>query len=364
MENVKISSYQVFTLIYIFVLGTTIIFPLGADAEQAAWISILLGLVGGLPLLIMYYYLNKQYPDLVLTEYCIKILGKHIGTIVGIIYILFFLYGAARDVRDAMELVPLFLDGTPEWAIGTVLMLPVLFGLFLGIEVIGRTSEILFLYILFTGIIMVIFVFFSDVVKLENIRPVLEPGWGTIIRTTRNETWMAPFGEIICFTMIFAYLNKSKSQLKVGLAGVICGGVVLVFTHFLTIAVLGGEIRNSSIAPLLSMVQKINIGHFVQRLDSIFMIWLIVNAYFKITIFMYAAVIGGATIFKVSKNRLIIPFGLISFFTSILFARSYTAHMAQSDIVLENVYPIFSLYIPFLLCIVYFVRQRLNKMGK
>ena len=364
MENAKISSYQLFTLLYIFVLGTTIIFPVGADAKQAAWISILLGLVGGIPLLIMYYYLNKQLPNLLLTEYCVKILGKYIGTIVGIVYILFFLYGAARDVRDTMELVPLFLEGTPDWAIGVSLLLPTLFGLFLGIEVIGRTSEILFPYIVITGIIMVVFVFFSDVVKLENIRPVFEPGWGTIIRTTLKETWMAPFGEIICFTMIFAYLNKSKSQLKTGLAGVICGGMVLVFTHFLIIAVLGGEIRSHSIAPLLAMVQKINIGHFIQRLDSLFMVWLIVNAYFKITIFMYAAVIGGATIFKVPKGRLIIPSGFIVLFTSIFFASSYTAHMAQSDIVLNYVYPIFSAYIPLLLCIVYFVRQKFNKMGK
>ena len=364
MENVKISTYQVFTLIYIFVLGTTIIFPVGAGAKQAAWISILLGLAGGIPLLIMYYYLNKQYPNLLLTEYCIKILGKYIGTIVGIIYILFFLYGAARDVRDAMELVPLFLADTPIWAIGIALMLPILFGLFLGIEVIGRTGEILFPYILVTGIIMVIFVLFSDIVKVENLQPVLEPGWGAIIRAARNEAWMAPFGELICFTMIFAYLNKANSQLKVGLVGIICGGLVLAFTHFLIISVLGGDLRNKSIAPLLAMVQKISIGHFIQRLDALFMVWLIVNAYFKITIFMYAAVIGGATIFKVSKARLIIPFGLITLFTSIFFARSYTAHMAQSDIVLKHVYPIFSAYIPLLLCIVCFVRQRLNKIGK
>jgi spore germination protein KB len=90
MENSKISSYQLFTLIYIFVLGTTILFPVGGEAKQAAWISILFGMVSGLPLLFIYYYLNKQYPNLVLTEYCIKILGKYIGTIVSIFYILFF----------------------------------------------------------------------------------------------------------------------------------------------------------------------------------------------------------------------------------------------------------------------------------
>ncbi|MFS0891491.1 GerAB/ArcD/ProY family transporter [Peribacillus frigoritolerans] len=363
MENAKISSYQLFILIVTFVIGTTIIFPLASDAKQAAWISILLGMFCGLPLLIIYSYLNRQYPDLLLTEYCKKILGNNIGSIIGTFYILFFLYGASRDLRDVMELTPLFLEETPISAIGIVFMLPILYGLYLGIEVISRTVETFFVYLVITGVLMIIFLLFSDVVKFENLLPVFEPGWETIIRTSINEPWMAPFGEIICFTMIFAYLKKAKSQIKVGIAGVISGGLALVFIHVLTISVLGEYTRNHSIAPLLKMVQKINVGDFIERVDPLFLIWLVVNDFFKVLIFMYAAVIGGATIFKRSKNILIIPFGLITFFTSIFFAESYTSHMAQSDIVLKYVYPIFSAYVPLLLCIVCFIRQKLNKIG-
>ncbi|MCK2005632.1 spore germination protein [[Brevibacterium] frigoritolerans] len=363
MENSKISSYQLFTLIVIFVIGTTVIFPLASDAKQAAWISILLGMFLGLPLLIIYGYLNRQYPDLLLTEYCKKILGKYIGTIIGILYILFFLYGASRDLRDIMELTPFFLEGTPISAVGIVFMLPILYGLYLGIEVICRTVEIFFVPLVLTGVLMVIFLLFSNAVKFENLLPVLEPGWETIFRTTINEAWMAPFGEIICFTMIFAYLKKPKLQIKVGIAGVISGGLALVLIHLITISVLGEFTRNLSLAPLLKMVQKINVADFLVRVDPLFLIWLVVNDFFKVLVFMYAAVIGGATIFKRSKNILIIPFGLITFFTSIFFTENYTSHMAQGVIALKHFYPIFSVYIPLLLCIVCFVRQKLNKIG-
>lgn len=192
----------------------------------------------------------------------------------------------------------------------------------------------------------------------------MEPGWETILRTTRNEAWMAPFGEMICFTMIFAYLKKPKLILKVGVIGVVSSGLALVLIHILIFSVIGQEARNTSIAPLLRMVQKINIGDIIQRLDAFFMIWLIVNVFFKVTVFMYAAVIGGATLFKVSKSLLIIPSGLIVLFTSIFFAGSYTAHYAQSDVVLKNVYPIFAAYIPLLLCMVTFVRNKINKKSK
>ncbi|AZV59255.1 hypothetical protein DOZ91_00525 [Peribacillus frigoritolerans] len=54
---------------------------------------------------------------------------------------LIFLYGASRDLSDLMELTPFFLEGTPISAMGIVFILPILYGLYLGIEVICRTVE-------------------------------------------------------------------------------------------------------------------------------------------------------------------------------------------------------------------------------
>ncbi|WP_175640505.1 GerAB/ArcD/ProY family transporter [Metabacillus schmidteae] len=361
MEKAKISAIQLVVILYIFILGTTVIFPLAADADQAAWISILLGMVLGLPLLLIYHFLYKMYPNLVLTEYSKEILGKYLGTAVGILYVVYFLYGAARDVRDAMDLAPLFLHGTPVSVIGIMFLLPILYGLFLGIEVLLRTGEIFIVYIVSTGILMIFFIFISDIFQYENLLPVLEPGWKKIVGTALKQTWMAPFGEVVCFTMIFAYLNKPKLQLKASFMGYIIGGLSLTFFHFLTIAVLGADSRGTSISPFLRMVQKIEVAEIIQRLDALFMIWLLVNDFFKVAIFMYAAVIGGATLFKVSKNVLILPFGAIVFFTSIFFADSYITHMAQGDFALAYIYPIFALGIPFLLCIVVFIRKKSKK---
>lgn len=78
-------------------------------------------------------------------------------------------------MRDANELMSIFLRDTPDWVIGIMLLLPLLYGLFLGIEVISRASEIYFPYIILSGILMIVLVFFSDIVKLENFQPVLEP---------------------------------------------------------------------------------------------------------------------------------------------------------------------------------------------
>jgi len=76
---------------------------------------------------------------------------------------------------------------------------------------------------------------------------------------------------------------------------------------------------------------------------------------------MYAAVMCGTTLLKISKNVLILPMGAVVLCTSIFFADSYAAHMEQSDFVLKNIYPIFGAYIPVLLCVVLYIRRRFGE---
>lgn len=99
MENSKINPWQLFSLIVLFELGTALIVPLGVEAKQDAWLAELLGLTGGIVLLLQYFYLYHHFPNLLLTSYIQKIFGKYIGWIIALSYILFFIYGASRDLN-------------------------------------------------------------------------------------------------------------------------------------------------------------------------------------------------------------------------------------------------------------------------
>lgn len=114
VQNSRISPGQLFSLIILFDMGTALVVSLGIQAEKDAWIAVLLGTVGGIFLYYVYVSLYRLYPDLPLTGYMRAILGKWIGCSIGVLYILFFLYGAARDVRDGGDLlVSSVLDKTP-----------------------------------------------------------------------------------------------------------------------------------------------------------------------------------------------------------------------------------------------------------
>ncbi|MDQ7862995.1 GerAB/ArcD/ProY family transporter [Peribacillus frigoritolerans] len=47
MEKAKISGYQLFVLIFLFEMGSALLVPLAGEAKQAAWLVILIAMIGG-----------------------------------------------------------------------------------------------------------------------------------------------------------------------------------------------------------------------------------------------------------------------------------------------------------------------------
>ncbi|WP_181444428.1 GerAB/ArcD/ProY family transporter [Bacillus sp. 03113] len=364
MEKGKITTFQLFSLIVLFELGTAMMIPLGIDAKQDAWLSILIAMIGGILIFSVYAYLNHCYPKLLLTGYVKRIIGKYFGFVICLLYIFFFIYGAARDLRDGVELLLLSYGDTPIFVLSLIMMMVVCYALFLGIEVLSRIGEIYFLLFLFTGVVSIAFLFLSDVVHFENVQPVLEEGWEPVFSSVLTQTAMFPFGEMICFTMILPYLNQVKYGLKVGVFAIILSGVALAFIVLLEIAVLGINNMEQTVFPFLDMMEKIEIGEIVQRLDAFVVISLIINDFFKISIFSYAAVIGASDIFKVNKNKLFIPIGILILIVSLLIAKNLQLHLEQGRFALKYIFPPFVIGIPLLLMIIEMVRRKFNNKLK
>jgi spore germination protein KB len=108
MEKAKISASQLFILMVLFELGTSLLLPIAMDAKQDAWLAILFGMVLSFVLLLVYHRLYQYYPDVLPTEYMQKILGKALGSLLAFIYIFYFIYDVARVLRDIGEMLLTF----------------------------------------------------------------------------------------------------------------------------------------------------------------------------------------------------------------------------------------------------------------
>ncbi|MFB6466943.1 GerAB/ArcD/ProY family transporter [Cytobacillus sp. Hz8] len=332
MSKEKISAQQLFCLMFMFEIGSAIVVGIGIQAKQDAWIAVLLAMLCGLLLFLIFSYFHKKYPSQPLTTYVKVIFGKYLGTGISVLYILYFLYISARVLRDLGGLiVTSTLEHTPIVVVCTLMMLIVVYGVVKGIEVIGRSSEMIFLLIIMIGLLGIIFTCFGGIIEPKRLLPILENGWKPVLKTVFPQILTFPFGEMIVFTMFLPYLNKAALARRIGLLAILASGIVLSFTIALEISILGPGGVAVSQFPLLDTISRVSIANFIERLDVLVVLTLIFGVFIKIMIFFFASVKGVYDLFQFKSNKqwriIVIILGILEVIVSYFMASSYTEHI-------------------------------------
>ncbi|MFJ7306445.1 GerAB/ArcD/ProY family transporter [Peribacillus frigoritolerans] len=361
MEKANISGYQLFVLIFLFEMGSALLVPLAGEAKQAAWLVILIAMVGGFLLFFIYYGLFQYYPDQLLTEFVRSILGNFLGRIVAFLYILYFIYLAARVLRDFGDTLLTFAyPHIPLFVANAAFILVVVYTVRKGVEVLTRTGELFFVLenlLLMTFFLLIVA---SGMIHLNNLKPVIEMSVTEMVKMAFTKTIFFPFGEIISFLMIFPYLNEPKRLKKIGISSIAAAGIFLAIIMAMNIAVLGVDLTTRSQYPLLSLIQSIEVAGFLERLDVYFLFLLMIGGFIKISVFTYVAVTGTANVFNVKQpSRLAYPVGFVILLSSIIIASSFTEHMHEGlGAVPIYIHLPFQVIIPLLLLIIAFFRNR------
>lgn len=361
MDKGKISSRELFSLIVLFELGSAIVVGLGMKAKQAAWLAILLGMIGGLIVITMYFYLYSKNFNLSLTSYSKKVFGKYIGFFIGLTYVSYFIYIAGRVLRDFGELViGTVLQGTPLIVVDILMILSIGYGCYLGIEVLGRSGDLFFIVFIFLGVIFFLAVFSSGIIDIRNLFPVLEEGWKPVLTTVFPLTLTFPFGETIVFTMLFPYLSKPKKVVKVGYFAILLSGIILATTIAVNISVLGATTAANSTFPLLQTLAKASVGQFLQRMDPIAILMLVIGGFFKIVVFTYASVLGLKDLFNTKDyTKFIIPVCILIGILSVKMAGNLSEHIEIGlEKVPKYVHIPLQIGVPTLLCIGTFIKRK------
>ncbi|CAK6477139.1 GerAB/ArcD/ProY family transporter [Peribacillus castrilensis] len=367
MEKANISGYQLFVLIFLFEMGSALLVPLAGEAKQAAWLVILIAMVGGFLLFFIYYGLFQYYPEQLLTEFVRSILGNFLGRIVAFLYILYFIYLAARVLRDFGDTLLTFAyPHIPLFVANAAFILVVVYTVRKGVEVLTRTGELFFVLenlLLMTFFLLIVA---SGMIHLNNLKPVIEMSVTEMVKMAFTKTIFFPFGEIISFLMIFPYLNEPERLKKIGISSIAAAGIFLAIIMAMNIAVLGVDLTTRSQYPLLSLIQSIEVAGFLERLDVYFLFLLMIGGFIKISVFTYVAVTGTANVFNVKQpSRLAYPVGFVILLSSIIIASSFTEHMHEGlGAVPIYIHLPFQVIIPLLLLIIAFFKNRKKKKGQ
>lgn len=358
MEKIKITPLQIFSLIVLFELGTGLVVNLGMEAGKDEWLAVLLGMVIGILLYAGYSMLYLWFPNMLPTEYDKLLLGKYLGTLAGISYMVFFLYKASRDLMDGgLLVIATTLRETPVFIVNMLMMITVAYTIHKGLEVLARTALILLTVMMMIGALSLLLIAFAHIVDINRLLPVLGGGTGPLLRAVSRTNYQFPFAEVIAFNMLLPFLNHPKKGVKVGYLALLFSGLILSLAVATTVAVLGADLAERSYFPMLIMVGKASISDFIQRPDIFVVMGFIIGIYFKICIYFFAAVIGISNIFNIPYQKLIYPLTLIILALTAFETRSYSEHLTKGGKMLHLVDPIFFIVLPLILLIAAVIRK-------
>lgn len=303
MNIEKFSKGQVKPLIVMFILGTSLIVSGGSDAKESEWISILLAMLASIPLVLIYSKLLKLFPGKGLYEILLSVYGKFLGKVLIFLYSFYFFHLSAISLRNVTEYVQVVsFPDTPQYITGIFLVALTLYSISAGFNVIATWAKKVLPFIIAMLVITIILGIpqynYSHLTPMmyEGLEPVLKSGFTLLT---------FPFGETVVFMVFLGFLYNKEKPSKIYIMSILIGGVFLLLTGIRNILLLGFPNLGNVYFPSHYSTSLINIRTFIQRIEILVSMNLILSAYIKITICLYAAIIGIVKLFNIKKNKTI-----------------------------------------------------------
>lgn len=318
LEKGKISPRQVSWLLVNTILTTSILFlpsMMAKEAKVDAWLSILPVTGFGLFAAWVITSLGRRYPELTVIQYSRIILGKPAGNLVGLVFVLFFLYINSFIIREFGEfVVTLFLSKTPLIAVTMGIVLVSAYAVRGGLEVLGRVNELI-LPIVLTMVSVSLLLSLPDM-EVQNLQPLLARGWLPVVKGAYPAAVF--FAETIVMVMLTPYLAKPSRATAAAAKAVLVVGLFQLLVILGVTAQFGLEVARIKF-PFLVMTRYISLFDIIERLEPTTMLVWVMGGFVKISVFFYCSVLAAAQLFNFRDYRpLVLPLGSLLVLLSIV----------------------------------------------
>lgn len=330
-------------------------------AGRNAWICLLMASAIGVG--IMYVHVRVALvPGKSLVEYAMMVFGKWLGRLVSLIYVSFFLLVIAITVKVVADFMGVVYPTTPPSVFVMTMFAIAAWVVYSGIEVMGRTMQILLPLMMILGISASLLSMPDK--DFTQIYPILNEDMMTLAKGTL--VFVAMYSELIGFAMVTDHAKNPKKMPK----QILWLGCILV-AMFLSpvtgpIMVFGESLAKNLTFPTYTEIQYIHVGNVIERLDIIGVLLWTIGSFFRISMFMFAAVKGMAQLSGSKRETTyLIPMTLLAVGLSLSMMQSSREEIYH---ILGSTYlfiaPAVGVGLPLLTGLVALFRRRLNLAGK
>lgn len=361
LDNWKISPHQFKLLVFLCYVGTAILYSpgfLATEAKQDAWIGAIVGLILGLLIVQLYNSVGNLSPNTTIVQQTEKYFGKWLGKVISLLFISFLFINNSMILWIAGNFVTTqIMPETPIQFTNILFVLIIVMATRLGVEIFARAAEILFPLVMVLLVILILFV--SPNIKIENIKPVLEFGMKPIIRGAISYVSYSSLTLIVLMMVFPAHVNNVKETKKAFLRGTLLGGIIIFFITLFAILVLGHDFSIRNAFPSYILAKKIQLGGFIERIESIIAIIWFITVFYKTLLYFYGSVLGLSQVLELKDYRpLTLPMAMITVVLSlVVFPNTIYSDVWDSTTWVSYALT-YALFLPLLLLIVGIFRKR------
>jgi spore germination protein KB len=323
--------------------------------EAAGWFIVLLAGIGSLIGFAFIYLLIRKYPGQNIIEIARVICGPIFGSLIGLIFFLFFLTISSLLLRQFVEsFILAILPRTPISVITAGFLILLIYSCLLGIQTISRVAWFFGPYLLM-GLIIILF-FSMKRADLQNLLPIL--GTGPIPLLKSSIPNISIFSEILLFGLLAPLITKKKKLLGVGIYSLIISMAINTAIVVIVILVFNYIAAAKQIFPVFQLARFVVLEEFLQRVEAAFVfLWFFTGA-IQLSGLFYGAVTSFAQAFRIRDYRpLSFPIAVLIFTLSLLPASMVRA-VELNDFIVSNYYPLITFGIPLSLWLVSLILKK------
>ncbi|NMA69704.1 MAG: endospore germination permease [Desulfitobacterium sp.] len=300
----RISTHQFIKLAAALVLGQSFLSAGSLStmiAGRDGWIATFLGFLAGIPFILLALSISFRYPGKNFLQITEQVLGKWLGKIIGVIYILLTIRFGTLIVSQGVDMYTrTVLPIMSHYVIVLGILLIIIYLFYSGIEVLGRFSEVIYPIIFLSLIFIAIFIF--PHFEHGELFPILADGLVPIIKVSVQVlTW--PLGYILFLAGLLPFIPREKKEQKKMYKGVIRAVIIVSILSTLLVVV-----QISTFGPfeaarltygLLVLSNMVEVLNAISGVEVIFTLIWMGSIVLKSTALIFAGYWGIQTIFGI-----------------------------------------------------------------
>ncbi|MCZ8512176.1 endospore germination permease [Paenibacillus filicis] len=303
----KLSGSQIFWIITTMEFGMTALLtisPTIVEAKQDAWIAMAVAAVIGIIITFVATKLSLLYPGQTLIEYSQTILGKWLGKLVMIPYLLMWYSLIAVVLRQFTDFMVMnLLSRTPLLAVIIPMGLVVTIAASGGPQCLGRLSELVG-PISYAMAFSMTFLLFRDLDRTAIFPIFVDTGLAAILKGALPG---ADFlGESIIIMMLVSFMSKPEQAPSRAIWGVAAASLLLIYWIMITLMIFGTALASNMWFPIYDAVRMISAMEFMQNLETLGIILWFFSVFIKMSLYLFVAGYGTAQWLGIKKWRYVL----------------------------------------------------------